>query len=476
MRNSWSGQTFDHLDGRLPFFGDIRNPVLRRGQPITNLMGIAPRLGPIFELKAFNQKFVFVQSAELAAELCDETRFHKALPPAVAALREFVGDALFTVEHGAPVWQTAHDILMPAFTKEAMRRYHDTMLEVVAEMFALWDDRTEAFAVVPDMTRLTLETISRCAFSRDFGSFTRSTVHPFVDAMVAALTTGLRKGMITTVPGHRVMERRIDRANAHHFAYIDELVDGLIRERRDAADTRHGDLLDLMLDTAHPVSGERLSDRNIRYQILTFLVAGHETTSGALSFALYHLARDPEALAQAYAETDEILGADPHAEPTFEQVPKFRHLRRVLDETLRLWPTAPAFARSPHERTTLAGRYPMTPDDWAIVTLPLVHRDPAVWGEDADQFRPDRFLPGNSRGRAKGVYKPFGTGERACIGRQFALHEATLVLARILHRYEIAGDADYRLRLDERLTIVPRDLRLTLRRRISSPPLRPVPH
>jgi unspecific monooxygenase len=105
-----------------------------------------------------------------------------------------------------------------------------------------------------------------------------------------------------------------------------------------------------MLSTAHPGSGQRLTDRNVRYQILTFLVAGHETTSGALSFALCYLCRDPGALAEAHAETDGILGTDTPAEPTFEQVPKFRHIRCVFDEALRLWPTTPP-SRAARTRT-----------------------------------------------------------------------------------------------------------------------------
>ncbi|MGZ4498118.1 MAG: cytochrome P450, partial [Nocardioides sp.] len=226
------------------------------------------------------------------------------------------------------------------------------------------------------------------------------------------------------------------------------------------------DLLSIMLEQAHPETGERLSDRAIRHQILTFLVAGHETTSGALSFALHYLARDPAVLAAAQAETDAILGPDPDAEPTFEQVAKFRYVRRVLDEALRLWPTAPGFARTPRSQPQQVGGYTMRPGDWAIVLLPMVHRDPAVWGEDADAFDPDRFLPERSRGRMPHSYKPFGTGERACIGRQFALHEAVLVLARLLHRFDLAGDPAYQLRVTERLTMMPVGLELSLRPRV----------
>lgn len=463
VKNDWSGQRFPHPPGRRPLVQDAWR--MREGTPLANVMRLGRGLGPLFELRIFAQKFVFVADAELAAELCDEQRFHKNLPPALVALREFVGDALFTAYDEEPNWQTAHGVLMPAFSKSAMRGYHGTMLETAAEMFTVWDEVEGPIDVTADMTKLTMETISRCAFSRDFGSFTSRERHPFVDAMVSALMTGMRKSSLDSIPGGKRIARKIDAENAEYRAYVDDLVDTMVRERRESGE-RHDDLLDRMLHEAHPDTGARLDDQNIREQILTFLVAGHETTSGALSFTLYYLSRNPELLRRAQEETDALLGSDPDAEPTFEQVPRFRYLRRCLDEALRLWPTAPAFGRSPRETTTIAAgtdhEAVMRPQDWAIVVLPLVHRDEKAWGPTANEFDPDRFLPENSRGRMKNVYKPFGTGDRACIGRQFALHEAILVLARLLHRYDVAGDPDYDLAIDERLTIVPKDFHLTL--------------
>jgi len=460
VRNDWSGQVFPHPSGRKPFVGDVLGS--DRTGPLQSTMRRCAGLGPIFELNVFAQKFVFVAGAGLAAELCDETRFHKALSPGLVALREFSGDGLFTAYSDEPAWQLAHDLLRPAFTRSAMQRYHPIMLAATAELFDHWDVRQGPVDVSADMTKLTLETISRAAFSRDFGSFTREDPHPFVPAMIAALRAGQRKGVFNAMPGSGLLARRLNRRNAHHQVYVDTLIDGLIAERRQDKDLDDRDLLGIMLTTAHPDTGQRLTDRNIRYQILTFLAAGHETTSGALSFTLYYLSRNPSVMAAAQAETDEILGADPDAEPTFEQVPKFRHLRRALDESLRLWPTAPAFTRSPHAATVIGDRYRMRPQDWATVLLPLIHRDPAVWGEDAGEFRPDRFLPDSSRGRAAHSYLPFGTGERACIGRQFALHEAVLVLARLLHRYEVTADPGYDLVIGERLTLMPKGFQVTL--------------
>jgi unspecific monooxygenase len=462
MRNDWSSNTFPHPPRRLPVVGDLLGINPRR--PLASVMTLAEGRGPIFELNLFDQKFVFVTEAELAEELCDEKRFHKSLPPALVGLREYVGDGLFTAHDHEPNWQLAHDLLMPAFTKAAMQRYHPVMLQVAAELFDHWDRQEGPVDVSAEMTRLTMETLGRTSLGQGFGSFDSDHRHPFVDAMIAALKTGQRVGALSTMPGSSLLLGLLRRRNAKKLAYVESFIDDIITARRSGADT-NADLLGIMLSNAHPDTGERLSDLNIRYQILTFLVAGHETTSGALSFTLYYLARNPEALRRAREEADAILGPDRDAEPEYDQVARFRHIRRCLDEALRLWPTAPGFGRGPLETTTIGDRWPMRPEDWAIVLLPLVHRDPATWGEDAAEFDPDRFLPGRLEGRNPHAYRPFGTGHRACIGRQFALHEAVLVLARLVHRYDLVGDPAYSLRVSERLTLMPEGFELTLSQR-----------
>jgi unspecific monooxygenase len=235
------------------------------------------------------------------------------------------------------------------------------------------------------------------------------------------------------------------------------VADDVIATRR--ADRARGraapdDLLDLMLDSDLDVA-------NIRYQLINFLVAGHETTSGALSFALYYLSREPEVFARARAEVDEVWGA---ADPEFEQVAKLRYVRRVLDESLRLQPTVPGYYRAAREDTMLAGVYPMRKGDWALALTSTLHRDPR-WGADPDRFDPDRFAPEQVRARPAGLYKPFGTGARSCIGRQFALHEAVLILGAIVRRYDLIADPGYELAITERLTMMPRGFRLAVRRR-----------
>ncbi|MFJ8079216.1 cytochrome P450 [Streptomyces sp. NPDC096205] len=449
-----------HPPRRLPLLGDVLGVSLRT--PLQDSMRIGRELGPIFRRRAFGREFVFVWGADLAAELADESRFAKHVGLGIANLRPVAGDGLFTAYNHESNWQLAHDVLAPGFSREAMAGYHPMMLDVAARLTDHWDTRAAAGRSVDvpgDMTKLTLETIARTGFGHDFGSFERDRPHPFVTAMVGTLSYAQR---LNSVPSPLLI-RGAARRNAADIAYLNRTVDELVEARRASGASGGGDLLDRMLDTAHPETGERLAARNVRHQVITFLVAGHETTSGALSFALHYLALHPEIAERARAEVDRVWG-DAQT-PGYEQVAKLRYVRRVLDESLRLWPTAPAFAREARTDTVLAGTHPMRRGAWALVLTASLHRDPQAWGPDAERFDPDRFDAAAVRARPPHTFKPFGTGARACIGRQFALHEATLVLGLLLRRYELVPDPGYRLRVAERLTLMPEGLRLRLRRR-----------
>lgn len=449
VRTTTRARTLPHPPKRLPLIGDVVGA--HASTPVQDSIGFAARLGPIFERVVLGRRYVLVSGADLAGELCDEARFVKHISPAIEGLRSIGGDGLFTAYSHEPNWQKAHDLLRPAFTQSAMRSYHEIMLDVASDLAAHWRSQTTV-DVSSDMTKLTLDTIGRTGFSYSFQSFTRDEPHPFVDAMVGTLSHNQRREIVPIPWLADIVFRKADRKNEEDKRYLAEVLDDIVRTRRDGGPSGSTDLLDIMLDAARDSGNPNaLSEINIRQQILTFLIAGHETTSGALSFALYYLAQNPGVLEAARAEVDEVWGT---GTPTFEQIPKLRLVRRVLDETLRLWPTAPAFAREAREDTVIGGVHEMKKGDWAFVLIPGLHRDP-VWGNDPESFDPDRFLSANVRSRPGHVYKPFGTGERACIGRQFAIHEAVLVLGTILQQFDIDADPAYRLRIQERLTLMP---------------------
>jgi cytochrome P450 / NADPH-cytochrome P450 reductase len=322
------------------------------------------------------------------------------------------GKGLFTAETSDPEWGKAHRILMPAFGPQSVRDYFGPMLDIAEQLIVKWERLGEKVDhdVADNMTRL--KVLSQRHFETD-------------------------------------------------IAYMNEVVDELIRERKSGATRGERDLLSLMLDGRDPVTGERLDDLNIRQQMVTLLIAGHETTSGLLSFALYELLRHPELLAKARAEVDAVLGT---ATPRFEHLSRLTWVDQVLRETLRLWPTAPAFAVTPVAPTRLGDVLDVVPGDDLLVLIPTLHRDSSVWGGDAERFDPERFAPGRRESIPPNAWKPFGTGQRACIGRPFAMQEATLVLAMLLQRFDLVP-GDYQLTVKETLTLKPEGLRMRVRSR-----------
>jgi cytochrome P450 / NADPH-cytochrome P450 reductase len=202
------------------------------------------------------------------------------------------------------------------------------------------------------MTRLTLDTIALCGFGYRFNSFYRETPHPFVQAMVRVLDES--QARLRQLPIQTRLKISAQRQFEEDQAFMASLVDDVIRKRRaigDAADNT--DLLGRMITGVDRQTGLTLPDENIRAQCLTFLIAGHETTSGLLSFAIYFLLEHPEYLDRAREEVDRVLGGT--RLPTFDHVQQLTYLRQVLDEALRLRPTASGFRRHALEDTVIGG-------------------------------------------------------------------------------------------------------------------------
>jgi len=444
--------TLPHPKWRIPLAGDLLG-MSPDGQ-IQRAVRLAHELGPIYAMKIFNKRIIWVSGAELVVDLIDENRFAKYVAPTTEALRSLTGDGLFTAYNDEPNLHLGYQVLLPAFSKAAMQRYHRTMLNVSLELTDHWD-RGGTVDVVPDMTKLTFETIGLTGFGYSFDSFRRPRPHPFVTAVVRALTHSQRSVLRPPVIGG-LLNWRADRRHVADIAYVKEVVDSVIQARlAQGGDDDGNDMLSLMLNSP-------LDEVNVRNQVITFLAGGHETTANTLAFALYFLANDPKVFAKARAEVDQVWGTD---EPSFEQVGKLRYVRRIVDESLRLWPTAPVFAREARFDTELCGQLPLRSGEWVVVLTAALHRDPATWGPDAEEFDPDRFAPERAKGRPKHAFMPFGTGMRACIGRQFALHEAVLALGIIVRRYDLRPDPEYRLRIREALTVGPEGFHLTPVRR-----------
>ncbi len=447
-------------------YGPLGNlPLIDMKKPTLSLGKLAQEYGPIFRLSLPGYKSLMVWGHDLVAEVCDTNRFDKQIHGELESLRALAGDGLFTSRTTEPNWRKAHNILLPTFGKQALKGYHNMMVDIAEQLVQKWArlNPNESIDVPEDMTRLTLDTIGLCGFNYRFNSFYRETHDPFIVSMVRALNEAMMKSSRLGIQNFfmRSARKQFDQDIKTMFA----LVDKIIAERKSSSDPGKSDLLAHMLHSKDPETGESLSDENIRFQSITFLIAGHETTSGLLSFAIYFLLKNPEVLQKAYAEVDRVFTSET---PTYEQVLQLKYVRNILDESLRLWPTAPGFDVYAKESTVIGdGKYQIDKGETLSVLLPELHRDKRAWGEDAEIFFPERFAD-PSKVPYHG-YKPFGNGERACIGMQFALYEATLVLGMILKQFELDDYDNYQLDVQQTLTLKPGNFHIRVKRRSNAP-------
>ncbi|MEH2475854.1 cytochrome P450/NADPH-cytochrome P450 reductase [Nitrobacteraceae bacterium AZCC 2161] len=434
--------------------------------PVQDLARLSKELGPIFWLDMMGAPIVIVAGHDLVAELSDEKRFDKAVRGALRRVRAVGGDGLFTADTKEPNWSKAHNILLQPFGNRAMQSYHPSMVDIAEQLVKKWErlNADEEIDVVHDMTALTLDTIGLCGFEYRFNSFYRRDYHPFVESLVRSLETIM---MTRGLPLESLWMQKRRRDLAGDVAFMNSMVDEIIAERRKAAETAEGkkDMLGAMMTGVDRATGEQLDDVNIRYQINTFLIAGHETTSGLLSCAIYAMLKHPEVLKKAYEEVDRVLGPDVDAKPTYQQVTQLNYLTQILKESLRLWPPAPAYGIAPIQDETIGGKYKLKKGTFITVLVLALHRDPSVWGPNPDVFDPENFSREAEAARSIHAWKPFGNGQRACIGRGFAMHEAALALGMILQRFRLIDHKRYQMVLKETLTIKPDGFKIKVRPR-----------
>lgn len=446
-----------------PLVGNLPD-LLRDGRQVKVMTDLAAEYGGIFKVGFAGRDAIVVSEHEYVEQICADPQWRKVVHQALRPIRAFAGDGLFTAYNSEPNWAKAHRLLMPAFGPMAIRDYFPQMLDIADQLFTRWErfGAEHVIDVADDMTRLTLDTIALCAFDYRFNSFYADDLHPFVDAMVRSLVEAGDRGR--RMPQTQPLLVRKNRQWDADIRYLKQVTREIVEARRKLpAEQAPHNLLQRMLTAVDPLTGEMLSDENVEYQLTTFLIAGHETTSGLLSFATYELLANPGVLAHARSVVDEVLGT---RMPRFEDLAELGYLGQILRETLRLHPTAPAIGLKPDNDVVLSSRFRIPAGQTVMIMLPALHRDPAVWAQP-ERFDPDRFAPGALEQIPDYAWMPFGHGERACIGRPFALQEAILVLAMMLQRFEFDFAGPYHFDFKETLTIKPADLRITARPRIA---------
>ncbi|KAK0733497.1 cytochrome P450 [Lasiosphaeria miniovina] len=432
---------------------------------VSSFWRLAEIYGPIFSLNLVSRKVVIVSNFELINEVCDDSRFEKFVSGPQESVRVFVKNGLFTSYGDEEEWGIAHRTLLPVFGPIHVRQMFSQMMDILSQMVFRWDrfGPDNRINCTDEFTRLAFDVIGLCAFNFRFNAFYGDDIPLFAKQMAETLVeAGKRSSRLSIENQLRFQSKNHMMDNIHAMWKV---CDDIVAERKANPRPDVNDILNVMLHAKDPVTGKGFTDENIRYQMATFLVAGHDTSAGTLNFLWYNLLHHPKALQKCYAEVDAVLGDRPLE---LDDVPKLEYIEASIRETLRYLGPIPALTRHAKGGKTvlLGGKYKVGPSDAIIVNLKGLHHDPAVWGDDVDEFKPERFLDGGFERLPPNAWRPFGTGVRSCIGRYLAEQEITMAVALILQRFVIeAADPDYQLKVKPTLTIKPDGFFIKARRR-----------
>ena len=388
--------------------------------------------GPVTRIVLGPQKLipplVFVSSPQGAHDvLARKDAFaERAATPISFEIRRLAGDNLLVVPHDQ--WLPRRRALQPIFTKHHVPQFAGHMADIAEQVARHWA-RGAMVDLDADCRELTLQALALSILGIDLGDRTQ--------VVGDALRTGMKwaadRAMRPVKPPHWLPTRAQRRAHAAVAAPRALAAEILHACRADP--TRDAPLVRTLMQTTDPQTGGPLSDDAICDELVLFLLAGHDTTSTALSYALWALGRRPD-LQQRVAEEVAALGG---GRLTHQDVPRLPFTTQVLQEALRLCPPVPAVGRTVMADIEVGG-YRVPAGCFAVIAIYAMHRDPALW-VDPLRFDPDRFSPERYRGRHRWQYLPFGGGPRACIGDHFAMLEAILALATIVRRVRIRSQS-----------------------------------
>jgi cytochrome P450 len=340
-------------------------------------------------------------------------------------LSPLTGNGLVNSE--GETWRRNRHLVQPAFHPKRVERNAAMITDVTERLCESWSDG-ETRDVHDDMMALTLRIVSRALFGVDIDD----RLDDIAEAVDAFFSATVSVPHVVLPEGLPLPTRRRMRAARET---LDEVVDDIIRQRRHDP----GEDVVSMLLTASDEGGETLSDRQIRDEAITLLVAGHETTAVALTYTVFLLAQHPEVEAKLVDELDRALGG---RTPTPDALSELPYTEKVVTESMRLYPPVPTLLREAVAPDTLGG-YEIPAGATIHLNQWVVHRDPR-WYDDALAFRPERWTDEFERSLPRLAYFPFSAGPRRCIGDRFAMLEARLILATLYQRYhlELVSDRD----------------------------------
>jgi cytochrome P450 len=444
---------------------DTRAPVLAAPRPPQERMGLWQFLRTVrdssiatFQAEAYEKDIVARKLLWRRTFIVNEPQAikHVLLDNAANYVRADIGRRLLEPGLGRGLltsegerWRRHRRIMAPSFDHRSIIGYAPIMTEIASDLADQWDQMPEGaeLDVAAAMMHATLHIISRAMFSSDSDDIVETVEHG-----VARYQNSVRPGLLDLLGAPdwlaRLANPRRGRGILNDF---DKAIDRLLAAREHAGDAQPKDLLARLIAARDEETGGGMTAQEVRDQVVTIFMAGHETTALAMTWTWYLLSQHPAAEAKLHAELDAVLAGRP---PRHEDLARLPYSRMVIEESMRLYPPAHTISRQAIGDDAVLGH--RIPARAAIIMAPwLLHRKPSLWN-DPLRFDPERFSPERSAQRHRFAYIPFGAGPRICIGMAFAMAEAVLILATIAQRDRLRLKAGHPVEPQGLITLRPR--------------------
>ncbi|KAI8068594.1 cytochrome P450 [Gongronella butleri] len=453
----------------LPFVGNLYDLLPNID---TGFMKLHEKYGPVVDITLFGNRFIGTNDPYVAEEFLKENEYFtkKIVPSSLTEARKFAGTGLFTSDTDAQHWKLAHKLLMPAFSPRAIKAYQEEMGAITSQTISILDQFKpgEDIDILDWTTKVTFEAIGRIGFGYDFGLLDAKEAPPH--PMIVAMKTLLQ---LTTTRAHQMdfMKRLPTSANRQFDESTKIMHDSVlevVRERKNGKDARDSskDLLGFMLNARDELD-EGLTDENIRDQVVTFLIAGHDTTANTLAWFFYELARHPHVQAKVLQEIANA-GITSDELPTVEQINSLKYTLQAIYEVLRLYAPVRKLTKYCRQDCVVPHGYKIPANTALFVNVYSLHHNEKFY-PNPFEFDPDRFAPEEEQKRPAHAWVAFSTGPRGCIGRAFAIQEARTVIAMLLHKFEFKYDGPPVEMDNFSATTKPANLTMTIHKRVNFP-------
>lgn len=426
--------------------------------PLGYMEQLVQEFGPAVRFRFFAHfhGYIFVHPDHNKHILQDNNKNYTKMPhPSFVILRPLAGNGLLTSD--GEFWRRQRRLAQPAFHRQRIANFGQTMTQAAQDMVERWlnpNRNSPMLDVEQEASRMTLEVAGKTLFSKDLTREANKVGQAFTEVSqeIVKLTSapfGIWTIRMPFVPS----TRRI----LNHTAVLDEVVNGMIQERRQNPDVSHEDLLGMFMEARDEETGAMMDDKQLRDEVATMLIAGHETTAVTLGWVFYFLAQYPEVREKLEQELAQVLNG---RLPTVDDLPRLTYTYQVIDEAMRIYPPAYVISRWGQEADHIGG-YDVPAN--AVLTLSpyLTHRLEEFWPAPL-KFDPERFAPGMEQTRPRHAYIPFGGGPRQCIGNSFALTETALTLATVCQQVRLELPPNHQVEMELLITLRPKNLHMHL--------------